>query len=178
LLDIASATTAAERHAAIRRLPVRVIKSTPSDAKPGTLMSFVARGKTRIQLFVPAERAHAAEGAPEESDQPSVSGPFVSANTGRWKVGGDASCNWDPFDDGPHQCSPTQGRWKSDGQDGCYWDTNDSGPNQCEPPQNYCYSDGEWGACATDEEAEDALILAAELARSGARCIGCRLERL
>lgn len=53
---------------------------------------------------------------------------------GRWKLGGDGSCYFDPDDGGPDQCSPNPGRWKLGGDDSCYWDANDSGPNQCTPP--------------------------------------------
>jgi hypothetical protein len=53
---------------------------------------------------------------------------------GRWKLGGDGSCYWDPDDAGPDQCSPVSGRWKLGGDGSCYFDANDSGPNQCEPP--------------------------------------------
>ena len=52
---------------------------------------------------------------------------------GRWKVGGDGSCYFDPDDSGPDQCSPNLGRWKLGGDGSCYWDPADSGPNQCSP---------------------------------------------
>jgi hypothetical protein len=60
--------------------------------------------------------------------------PAAAAAEGRWKLGGDGSCSWDPDDSGPDQCSPISGRWKLGGDGSCYWDANDSGPNQCEPP--------------------------------------------
>ena len=53
---------------------------------------------------------------------------------GRWKLGGDGSCYWDPDDSGPDQCSQNPGRWKLGGDDSCYFDPADSGPNQCSPP--------------------------------------------
>ena len=56
------------------------------------------------------------------------------AQDGRWKVGGDGSCYFDPDDSGPDQCSPNPGRWKLGGDGSCYWDPADSGPNQCTPP--------------------------------------------
>ena len=59
--------------------------------------------------------------------------PAATAD-GRWKLGGDGSCYWDPDDSGPDQCSQSSGRWKLGGDGSCYWDANDSGPNQCEPP--------------------------------------------
>lgn len=63
-----------------------------------------------------------------------VTKPMAAATgDGRWKLGGDGSCYWDPDDSGPDQCSPNQGRWKLGGDGSCYWDKNDSGPNQCEP---------------------------------------------
>src|SRR6478752_1216305 len=52
---------------------------------------------------------------------------------GRWKLGGDGSCYWDPDDSGPDQCSQSQGRWKLGGDGSCYWDPADSGDNQCSP---------------------------------------------
>jgi hypothetical protein len=55
------------------------------------------------------------------------------AQDGRWKLGGDGSCYFDPDDSGPDQCSQTEGRWKLGGDGSCYWDPADSGPNQCEP---------------------------------------------
>lgn len=63
-----------------------------------------------------------------------VNEPVAAATAdGRWKLGGDGSCYWDPDDSGSDQCSPNQGRWKLGGDGSCYWDANDSGPNQCEP---------------------------------------------
>lgn len=52
---------------------------------------------------------------------------------GRWKLGGDGSCYFDPDDSGPDQCAPNLGRWKLGGDGTCYWDPGDSGPNQCQP---------------------------------------------
>jgi hypothetical protein len=59
--------------------------------------------------------------------------PAAATSDGRWKLGGDGSCYWDPDDSGPDQCSQNPGRWKIGGDGSCYWDANDSGPNQCEP---------------------------------------------
>ena len=56
------------------------------------------------------------------------------AQDGRWKLGGDGSCYFDPDDSGPDQCSANPGRWKLGGDGSCYWDPADSGPNQCTPP--------------------------------------------
>lgn len=53
--------------------------------------------------------------------------------SGRWKLGGDGSCYWDPNDFGPDQCSEATGRWKLGGDGSCYWDPNDGGPDQCQP---------------------------------------------
>jgi hypothetical protein len=61
----------------------------------------------------------------------------VSGADGRWKLGDDGTCYWDPADVGPDQCTPAgapTGRWKLGGDGTCYFDANDSGPNQCEPP--------------------------------------------
>jgi hypothetical protein len=80
------------------------------------------------------------------SDQPTASAITATMNRGvaakataattdgRWKLGGDGSCYWDPDDSGPDQCSQVVGRWKLGGDGSCYFDANDSGPNQCEPP--------------------------------------------
>jgi hypothetical protein len=57
-----------------------------------------------------------------------------AVSDGRWKLGGDGSCYWDPDDSGPDQCSQTMGRWKLGGDGTCYFDANDSGANQCAPP--------------------------------------------
>jgi hypothetical protein len=83
------------------------------------------------------------------------SGPPPPGATGRWKLGGDGSCNWDPNDSGPDQCSqgnPT-GRWKLGGDGSCYWDANDSGPDQCSPPP------------AANSKASSALWLLARMLR-------------
>jgi hypothetical protein len=58
----------------------------------------------------------------------------VAVDDGRWKLGSDGACYWDPDDSGPDQCSQTSGRWKLGGDGTCYWDADDSGANQCEPP--------------------------------------------
>ncbi|HTH03932.1 MAG TPA: hypothetical protein VL882_26835 [Vicinamibacterales bacterium] len=60
--------------------------------------------------------------------------PTSAVAEGRWKLGGDGACYWDPDDSGPDQCSQSSGRWKLGGDGSCYWDANDSGPNQCAPP--------------------------------------------
>jgi hypothetical protein len=58
----------------------------------------------------------------------------TSAVDGRWKLGDNGECTFDPGDSGPDQCDPTPGRWKDDGSGGCYFDAADSGPDQCTPP--------------------------------------------
>jgi hypothetical protein len=58
----------------------------------------------------------------------------TAVSDGRWKLGGDGSCYWDPDDSGPDQCSQTMGRWKLGGDGSCYFDANDSGADQCAPP--------------------------------------------
>jgi hypothetical protein len=65
---------------------------------------------------------------------PSTTTNPAATTDGRWKLGGDGSCYWDPDDSGPDQCSQSGGRWKLGGDGSCYWDANDSGPNQCAPP--------------------------------------------
>lgn len=63
-----------------------------------------------------------------------VTKPVAAATDGRWKLGGDGSCYFDPDDSGPDQCSQSPGRWKLGGDGSCYWDPADEGPNQCTPP--------------------------------------------
>jgi hypothetical protein len=57
------------------------------------------------------------------------------AAEGRWKLGDNGSCYFDPSDEGADQC--TRGRYKL-GQQGnqtwCYFDAFDNGPDQCAPP--------------------------------------------
>ena len=157
-IDILSAKTASERHRRIRQLPVQIVETAATDGRNGAVKSFVAGGKTRIRIFVPALTT-----APFDSarfEPPSGAGPFVPENTGRWKIGGPGGCYWDPDDSGPDQCD-TDGRWKSDGQGGCYWDQYDGGPDQCTPPPNTCY-DGEAAPCLTWGEMDDLFILIAD----------------
>ena len=59
-----------------------------------------------------------------------------TAAEGRWKLGGDGSCYFDPDDDGPDQC--TFGRWKlavEGDPNSCYFDGSDNGPDQCPDPR-------------------------------------------
>ena len=53
-LDIASARSDSERHDLIRRLPVSITESAPTDGRLGTVKEFVAGGKVRVSLFTPA----------------------------------------------------------------------------------------------------------------------------
>jgi hypothetical protein len=166
LLDVAEAKTASERHKAIRRLPVSITVAPDRDRPGRAVKSFVAGGKTRVQLVI-QERPQEAVVLPQHPEEPGPnatepSARSVSESSGRWKANED-TCYWDAEDSGPDQCYPTAGRWKSNGQGGCYWDENDSGPNQCEPPPNICYYEEELGECASSQDVEDALILSAEL---------------
>ena len=96
-----------------------------------------------IALVVPASARHQSSRQPAAlaatnlfaaTGTGTVTKPAAAATSdGRWKLGGDGSCYWDPDDSGPDQCSPNQGRWKLGGDGSCYWDASDSGPNQCEP---------------------------------------------
>jgi hypothetical protein len=61
----------------------------------------------------------------------------AASNTdGRWKLGGDGLCYFDPADSGPDQCDPEAGRWKLGGDGVCYFDAQDSGPDQCAPSED------------------------------------------
>jgi hypothetical protein len=65
---------------------------------------------------------------------------------GRWKLGGDGSCFFDPNDTGPDQCSPSSptGRWKVGGDGTCVFDPNDTGPDQCTPGSSPDVPVGRW----------------------------------
>jgi hypothetical protein len=69
--------------------------------------------------------------------------------SGRWKLGGDGGCYFDPTDEGPDQCSAVLGRWKLGGDGTCYFDANDGGPDQCAPASS----------APTSIEADDSLAL-------------------
>src|SRR5262245_10861897 len=78
----------------------------------------------------------------------------TATQDGRWKLGGDGSCYFDPDDSGPDQCSPNAGRWKLGGDGSCYWDPADSGPNQCSPPTAAETADGTANVSAQLRKAE------------------------
>ena len=158
-LDVASATTQAERHAAIQKLPVTVILTSPKSGRPGILKTFVVGGKVRASRFVPAAFTLPNPGVEPEGD--GVGGPHLAVEMdGRWKSDGNGGCYWDAADSGPNQCTPP-GRWKIGTE--CYWDANDSGPDQCTPPNppSTCYFDGAPADCATQQDIDDALALVA-----------------
>lgn len=184
-IAIAKANTPAERHDAIKRLPVTIVVSRPADGRHGIVKTYVAKGKARSQRFVAGVEAG------NDDDELGVrvgGGPRVETLrtvTGRWKTGTSGSCYWDSEDDGPDQCSPISGRWKANGSE-CYFDDNDSGPDQCdpvagrwtsdgnggcqwndsatgedecEPSGSTCYSDGQPDTCATEQDIDDAEAL-------------------
>lgn len=70
MLDIAEAKTKGERHAKIAKLGVIITKSAATDGRSGQLVSFSARGKVRIRVYVPPPAA-----IPD--DEPVVRGPSV-----------------------------------------------------------------------------------------------------
>jgi hypothetical protein len=51
-LTIATAKTPSDRHEAIRQLDVTTLMSRPGDGRVGVLMTYVAKGKPRVQRFV------------------------------------------------------------------------------------------------------------------------------
>jgi hypothetical protein len=165
-LDIASAKTRAERHAAIQKLPVTVRVAASKDGA-GLVKTFVAGGKVRASRMIPAP-VPTLPNTRLESDEEQTGGPRVPVDLdGRWKSDGNGGCYWDASDSGPDQCAPP-GRWKDDGNGGCYWDANDSGPYQCTPPNppppDTCWFDGAPADCATQQDRDDALALAAAAA--------------
>jgi hypothetical protein len=92
-----------------------------------------------MALLIPASVAplndHATVSATAAATTGLAAKPTAAATAdGRWKLGGDGSCFWDPDDSGPDQCAQAEGRWKLGGDGSCYWDANDSGPSQCAPP--------------------------------------------
>jgi hypothetical protein len=94
---------------------------------------------TLMALLVPASAARPSHDDPglsamiNLSTASTVTDRAAATTDGRWKLGGDGSCYWDPDDSGPDQCSQSGGRWKLGGDGSCYWDASDSGPNQCAP---------------------------------------------
>lgn len=104
-----------------------VLKHTAGAIAFGALMALLipAAPQSLSHYSVVAASAAANAGA--------VTKPAAVATDGRWKLGGDGSCYFDPDDSGPDQCSPNLGRWKLGGDGSCYWDPADEGPNQCTP---------------------------------------------
>jgi hypothetical protein len=78
-VDIATAKTAAERHALIQRLSVTMTTQPSSDGRAGVIKSFAVHGKTRLRWFVPAVPA-APAGEP-------LSGPADAEAPGLWCEG-------------------------------------------------------------------------------------------
>ena len=95
----------------------------------------------------------------------------ASGSDGRWKVGDDGSCTFDPNDSGPDQCDPTPGRWKAGDDGSCTFDPNDSGPDQCQPAQTPS------PAVTQDAQLASSKISAVELPVSGPDQSGARAEQ-
>jgi len=77
---------------------------------------------------------------------------------GRWKLGGDNTCVFDPTDSGPDQCqppAPPAGRWKLGGDGSCTFDSQDSGPDQCTPPAPSEAADVSTGAAQDVQQPAD-----------------------
>lgn len=79
-VDLASATSAAERSRLIKRFPVKITTSPSTDGRAGTVKSFAADGKTRVRVFVPTVSTHAFAATPQD-DQPS--GPAINVSDGQ-----------------------------------------------------------------------------------------------
>jgi hypothetical protein len=77
LIDIATTTSAAERHQKARQLPVTVTHSTPTDGRQGTVKDFVVAGQPRLRVFVPSSVVADAPDS-DAADEP-LSGPRASA---------------------------------------------------------------------------------------------------
>jgi hypothetical protein len=132
------------------------------DGRDGIIKTFIAGGKPRVELYIPASIAGADTDVRED-------GPSALEQTGRWKIGG-SGCYWDPNDTGPDQCSPNAGRWKI-GSQGCYFDSSDSGPDQCQPAEGdsggdatgyTCDYQGSPADCASEQQYEDFLATLAD----------------
>ena len=93
-----------------------------------------------------------------------------SGGDGRWKLGDDGSCTFDPADSGPDQCDPTPGRWKLGDDGSCTFDANDSGPDQCQPAETPGPTVSEGGQRASE-------ITAIELPVGGPDKSGARAEQ-
>ena len=65
-----NATTDAERHKSIRRLPVTVTESAATDGRAGVVKSFFARGKERLRLFVPTDPRAVSESSADHLSRP------------------------------------------------------------------------------------------------------------
>jgi hypothetical protein len=98
------------------------------------LIGLLAPSLTVQQYSVPQPAAMGLPGVAAFTHGAATSLRSTLDQDGRWKLGGDGSCYFDPEDSGDDQCSPTLGRWKLGGDGSCNWDPDDSGPNQCTPP--------------------------------------------
>ena len=141
-LDIATTKDAEERHAKVMRLGVTVSEQPANDGREGTIKTFIAGGKPRLRVFIPARYVAV---TPADRSDDVLGGPSTeAADTGRWKVG----------------------------TDGCYFDANDDGPDQCQAAQNgggddgegyTCYDEGgNPTECATQQQHDDFLVVIAE----------------
>jgi hypothetical protein len=93
-----------------------------------------------------------------------------SGADGRWKLGDDGSCTFDPTDSGPDQCDPTVGRWKLGDDGSCTFDQNDTGPDQCQPAQTPAPT-------VTQDGQRSSEVTAVELPVSGPDKRGARAEQ-
>jgi hypothetical protein len=94
----------------------------------------------------------------------------ASGPDGRWKLGDDGSCTFDPADTGPDQCDPTPGRWKIGDDGSCVFDADDNGPDQCQPAQTP-------DSTVTQDGLRSSEIPAVELPVSGPDKSGARAEQ-
>lgn len=108
LLDVATAKNAAERRAKIRQLPIEIVVSAATDGRKGTVRSYIAGGKVRLQRFVPdaPPPARNAVHLSLDAEEGPARGPAI--RTGIWRGEGNDGCVWDPYAEGADECTPWQ----------------------------------------------------------------------
>ena len=79
----------------------RVVQHTAGAIAIATLMALLIPASPQALENYPIVAATAASNATVAAKSGAT-----AATDGRWKLGGDGSCYWDPDDSGPNQCTP------------------------------------------------------------------------